>query len=307
MALLSTLQDLQSQLNALDKNKMQVETDKFYQELHTIWRSNKILPSDAIEQLHSQIKNLNAATNAAFNAFQTSLDKQIQDHMIQYNLQNEAWVKEIDRKSWEQWSEFIENTYGNSINQFNLFVGTRIKKYVNWQIAATFFHPDQVQRIEDFFGFYPIYTVEKYREAAAAAKTQSHSQNRKIRSYDTDHLTYFPKNAIGLTIVRNYFTHCSISTIEKELKWIDQTSIPGAVIGFNFNDCSRRDCIQMFEKQQRSFVLKEDIENLINELGYSVIHWEYLDQLHTTWVEIKKSGEFNSIKRGETLGYIITK
>lgn len=261
-----------------------------------------------IQTLESTALSKQEAVGSLHGYLESYIDRSIKDHYPAYYAQSDVWTQHIDMYDYTQWTEYCHSIYNTDADELIEFSSTRITNLSSWTMPALVFNVDNIQHLNEMFGFYPIYIVDKWREIVPNLEETYHqAQIRKVRVYDLDKIRDFPMRAMGMAMSRNHFTHCSRAQFITEIEWLVKAIVPGGHIVFNFNDCEHSKCAALFEKSIRSFMLGTDVREILNSLGLTITAWDYLEDSGTVWVEAKLPGQFKSKKRSEPLGIIQSK
>ena len=307
MPAMSELLKIREVLQDIDVSKHFEEDAKLTFALKKVTDSIGTAPKEMIDQL---IKTIHTKQHMTVNITQdlySRLDRDIKSLVGSYVKKSDEWCRTHGSYTDTEWLDFLDAIYQSEIS-FNTYVNSRVDAHSDWRKSAMIYHLDRPDRLEEFYSYYPIYVVDRWRENAKRIESKLHpAQSRKFRFYDTDSLNNFPKESIGFILARNHFSHCSKYRFKKDLTWAAAHLCVGGTLAFNFNNCEHSGSARLFEAEMRSFQLGKDVKSIIASLELEITRWEFLSNSSTTWVEIKRPGNFTSIKRTETLGKILEK
>ena len=135
---------------------------------------------------------------------------------------------------------------------------------------------------------------------------------RRLRTYtikeelDQDILRQLPDNQFALCFAYNYFNFRPFEILKKYLGEIYQKLTPGGVLIMTFNDCDRASAVKLVENFYCCYTPGYLVRELAISMGYD-IEYSWNDDGPTTWLELKKPGNRNSLKGGQTLAKILPK
>lgn len=304
---LSELLKIKEKLVGIDTDTHAVVDTAVLSGLNEIIGGIRGIPLSLTAELGDLVVKKEQIVNEIYDQLLSHLNRKISAWYPAYDQKSEEFHSAHDKLDASQWAEYHTLIYGNS-KELNDYVSARIQTHTTWQHAAMLYQFDDVSGLFDLFSFYPTYVVDKWKENIA--RIQEHitaEQYRKVRFYDQDILDRFPR-VMQLVVSRNHFTHTCHRVFKEEMDWITRQVLPGGLIAFNFNDCSRPKCAELFEQGFRSFMTLGHVSAYFEAKGWKITHVNHLDENRSTWVEVQRPGCVAlSLKRGETLGKIINK
>ena len=191
----------------------------------------------------------------------------------------------------------------------NILLRARLKGYTDWRIPGMIIRPAQESFIEDLVPMDPLYLVDQNLELlqpAVSAFTPEYQ--RRLRPYAVDDyqdehpLWKLPDNQFGLVFVWNYFQHKPLSVVRRYLTDIYKKLRPGGVCIFTYNECDREWGVQSAEQNYLCYTPGRLIKAHVISLGFEIVSTRHGP---VTWLEIKKSGEIESIRGGQTMAKIV--
>jgi hypothetical protein len=209
-------------------------------------------------------------------------------------------------------AEYILNLRKHTIPNPELFQA-RLSKYIDWHHSAMIIRPGIESFIDNMVALDPLYLVDLnygYLEPALA-KFNKQYQNR-LRKYivkeelDQDILVQIPNEQFALCFAYNYFNFRPFEILKKYLDEIYQKLTPGGVFVMTFNDCDRSSAVRLVENFYCCYTPGYLVRELAILIGYE-IEFLWHDDGPTTWLELKKPGNRNSLKGGQTLAKILPK
>jgi hypothetical protein len=109
-----------------------------------------------------------------------------------------------------------------------------------------------------------------------------------------------------LCLAFNFFEFTSIEVLEQYLKNIFNKLRPGGILAMTFNDCDRAHCVALVEKNFCFYTPGQRVKATAKSIGYRQI-FSWTDMGNLTWLELRKPGELESIRGGQTLAKIVNK
>jgi len=189
-------------------------------------------------------------------------------------------------------------------------ISNRIKGYVDWKYPGLIIRPGVESFVKDLVGLDPLYLVDYSKELLEPAyKLFPEEYQRRLRMYYQDPtsdrvLDFLPSNQFGLCLAFNFFEFTPLEVIEQYLKSIFKKLRPGGLLAMTFNDCDRAHCVALVEKNFCFYTPGRRVKEIARSIGYRQM-FEWTDAGNLTWLELRKPGELNSIRGGQTLAKII--
>jgi hypothetical protein len=103
-----------------------------------------------------------------------------------------------------------------------------------------------------------------------------------------------------------FFNFRPFEVLKKYLTEIYQKLRPGGMFVLTFNDCDRDKGVMLVEQHFCCYTPGYLIRELAQSLGYEIL-FSWTDQGPTTWLELRKPGEFESLRGGQSLAKILPK
>ena len=191
-------------------------------------------------------------------------------------------------------------------------ISNRIKSYVDWKYSGLIIRPGVESFINDLVGLDPLYLVDYSKELLdPACSTFPEEYQRRLRVYEQDPcstnvLGTLPDNQFGLCLAFNFFEFTPLEVVEQYLKNIFNKLRPGGVLAMTFNDCDRAHCVALVEKYFCFYTPGRRVKSIAKSIGYRQI-FSWTDMGNLTWLELRKPGELESIRGGQTLAKIVNK
>jgi hypothetical protein len=126
-----------------------------------------------------------------------------------------------------------------------------------------------------------------------------------INDYEhSDALSELPINQFGLIFAYNYFNYKPIKVLKWYLDSMWQQLRPGGVAVFTFNDCDFAQGVLLSEQNFMCYTPGTEVVSHASSIGFEILD-RHRGQGDLAWLEIKKPGEIESIRGGQTLAKIV--
>jgi hypothetical protein len=130
---------------------------------------------------------------------------------------------------------------------------------------------------------------------------------QRLRRY-TD-LEVLPYNQFGFIFSWMLFNYKKYAEIQEYLKKLILFLRPGGRFLFSYNNCDLVESCTLAEDYSMSYVSKRHLLEFCRSLGYEIVYEYDLpnDDYHVkwiSWIEIKKPGVLNTVKRKQVMGAI---
>ena len=119
-------------------------------------------------------------------------------------------------------------------------------------------------------------------------------------------LDKIPNGQFGFCLVYNFFEFKQLEILKIYLGEIYQKLRQGGILAMTFIDCDRAHCVALAESGFACYTPGSLVRELIRSLGYEIV-FDWNDNGNLTWLELKKPGELDSIRGGQTLAKIVAK
>lgn len=190
---------------------------------------------------------------------------------------------------------------------------SRLKSYGDWRLPGMIIRPGRENFIEDMVPLDPLYVVDNNMELmhpAISGFTPEYQRRLRpytINDYSNDKILYqLPNNQFGVVFAYNYFNFRPIEIVEKFLHELYQKLRPGGVVIFTYNECDLAPGIGAVEHNWMCYTPGRRIRSIADSAGYEIVN-NYIGINDIAWFELKKPGEIESLRGGQTLAKIVPK
>jgi hypothetical protein len=115
-----------------------------------------------------------------------------------------------------------------------------------------------------------------------------------------------PDNQFGICVAFDFFNFKPFEIVKQYLIEIHEKLRPGGTLAMTFNDCDRAHCVALVEKNFCFYTPGTRVKATAKSIGYRQI-FSWTDTGNLTWLELRKPGELESIRGGQTLAKIVNK
>ena len=191
-------------------------------------------------------------------------------------------------------------------------ISNRIKSYVDWKYPGLIIRPGVETFISDLVALDPLYLVDYSTELLQPAlSTFPEEYQRRLRVYEqnpcsSNVLDALPDNQFGMCLAFNFFEFTPLEVVEQYLRNIFNKLRPGGILAMTFNDCDRAHCVALVEKNFCFYTPGNRVKAIAKSIGYRQM-FSWTDMGNLTWLELRKPGELESIRGGQTLAKIVNK
>jgi len=253
--------------------------------------------------------------NNSLAKFQDSYDQLRQGLQDQISEAERPWIQEgynlYDKGEANFADDILRIRQSNSIDSTPF--RTKLTQYADWKYSAMIIRPGLDSFIENMVVYDPLYLVDLSHDFLRPAldKFNQQYQNR-LRPYvvnedlDAEILKQLPNNQFALCLAFNYFNFRPFEIIKKYLEEVYQKLKPGGTFVFTFNDCDRRSAVELVEKHYCCYTPGHLVRELVTTVGYEIVY-SWNDDGPTTWIEVRKPGQLDSLKGGQALAKILPK
>ena len=270
------------------------------------------------DELVSQLSDDQAHIAQAIQKYEQTLDKFKQEFRDLITEAEKPWFVESYRfYDQEMGNETVDDVRDRTLK--NLPEGTknfylaRISKYNSWKHTAMIIRPGFETYINEMVGCDPLYVIDTRHDLIDVALQQHNELYRqRLRPYvisereDSEILAKLPNNQFGFVFVYNFFNFRPFEIIRRYLQEIYAKLHAGGVLIMTFNDCDRDKAVMLVEQNFSCYTPGYLVRDLAQSIGFEVIlSWH--DDGPSSWLELRKPGEFESLRGGQALAKILPK
>lgn len=249
----------------------------------------------------------------AFTNFQQQIHYNI-NHITKLIEHNEKYWLTESYKTYDTLAGWQHDAIMNMLRPIStpeIELRSRIQMYADWRYPAMIIRPGIENFIDDMVSYDPLYVVDvNYDLIGKSVNRFNRLYQTRLRPIIIDEdlsqeiLQKIPNNQFGMCLVYNFFNHRTIEHVKKYLEEIYQKLRPGGILIMTFNDCDRVPGVVMVEDKLACYTPGTLITQMAKNIGYNQFYtWN--QGLALTYLELKKPGELNSLRGGQTLAQIV--
>lgn len=265
---------------------------------------------DDIIKTHNELINNIAKFSAQVESLKKELRLEIRQHEQEYLVDSLHVYRE----------EMIYDTVDVILNrrmriddEDDLILRTRLKNLTDWRIPGMIIRPGVETYIEDMVPLDPLYVVDHDQELMRPAISKfTPEYQRRLREYVIDDwadgpiLDKLPNNQFGTIFAYHYFNHKPMPIICKFLTEFYQKLRPGGTVLMTYNNCDLAHGVIRAEHRWMLYTPRKLIEQHAIETGFELIT-AYNGKGDVSWLELRKPGDINSLRGGQTLAKVLAK
>jgi len=310
---LSDLVNYQAQLNAMSSVAINRSSDIEIQKITHLVETQTI----QIAEFSKKLQENQTSIHQTFEIFEHSLNELKSELKQLIETTEKPWFAEsyrlYEQEMIYETAEYILNRRPEITDETENFYRTRIVRYNSWQHPAMIIRPGRETYINELLASDPLYLVDESHDLLLPAMSQFNEQyQQRLRPYTINErnsdeiLVKLPNGQFGLVFAYNFFNFRPFEIIRKYLSEIFKKLKPGGFLIMTFNDCDRAKGVILVEQHFCCYTPGYLVRELAQNIGYEIV-FSWTDQGPGTWLELRKPGNFKSLRGGQALAKIIPK
>jgi SAM-dependent methyltransferase len=270
-----------------------------------------------LAEFAAHLQQRRAAVDQSFDAFEQELQALKLELKNLIDATEPPWFVEsyrlYEQEMIHETAEYILNRRPEIAPETEQFYRTRIVRYNNWKHPAMIIRPGREIYINDLVASDPLYLVDESHDLLTPAMSQFNEQYQgRLRPYTINErngqeiLGKLPDGQFGLVFAYNFFNFRPFEVIKQYLAEIYQKLRPGGFLVMTFNDCDRAKAVMLVEQHFCCYTPGYLLRELAQTIGYEIV-FSWTDEGPATWLELRRPGEFSSLRGGQALAKIIPK
>ena len=308
------LSEIVDYLNVLDSLHVPDKCNEALGQLAAVFHTVKhqqpsLNPYDAV--LDTQFNELSTGVNKFGNTVEqlkSSLKKRI------FDLEPEMF-RESERVFYHEMpfetNEYILNRRLRLDNQSLVELQGRIKILTDWRLPGMMLRPGLETFIEEMVPMDPLYLVDTHQDLLTPSMQKfTIEYQKRLRPYVIDDrqagpiMTQLPDNQFGFVFAFNFFNFRPLTLVQRYLTELHSKLRPGGVLIMTYNNCDRSHGVGLAERNWMLYTPKRLILEHAYTLGFELMT-DRDGQGDVSWLELKRSGDIDSLRGGQTLAKII--
>jgi len=310
---LSQLVNYRCELDRMSTQSLSRDVDINVEKITHLVDNQDIQISEFSKRLHEKKQNI----QLSFAEFEQDLNQLKKELSQLIETTEKPWFVEsyrlYEQEMIYETSEYILGRRAIISAETEQFYRTRIVRYNSWKHPAMIIRPGCETYISELVASDPLYLVDESHELLEPAMTLFNEQyQNRLRPYTINErngeeiLGKLPNGQFGFVFAYNFFNFRPFEVIRKYLTEIYTKLRPGGILAMTFNDCDRDKGVMLVEQHFCCYTPGYLVRELAQSLGYEVI-FSWTDHGPSTWLELQKPGEFESLRGGQALAKIIPK
>lgn len=311
---LSELVNYYNQLKAVSVIPVFTSVNHELDKINFLLKNQTIQLTELVTQLHSKEQIL----TQSFEQYEQALT-QIKTEVKQLIAEAEKpWFAEsyrlYDEEMQNETVADIQNRTTTSLSEDTKnFYLARISKYNSWKHSAMNIRPGFEPYLGDMVGCDPLYVVDVKHELLTPAITQyNDNYQQRLRPYvvsereDKEILHELPDAQFGFIFAYNFFNFRPFEVIRRYFQEMYKKLQPGGVLVLTFNDCDQDKAVMLVEQHFCCYTPGYLVLDLAKSIGFEpILVWN--NGGPSTWLELRKPGDFVSLRGGQSLAKIMPK
>lgn len=308
------LSELVGYLNLLESNELapnyQVAVRRFREISHVV-ENHAVQIDDYSSAFTEKVNDIAAEfqqAQIALDNLKTNVRKQIAElEHAQYQASQQLYEQEMCFET----NEYILNRRLSIDTDSQLLLTGRLLQYTDWRLPGLIMRPGREKFIENLVPLDPLYLVDQHEDLLQPAicgftpEYQRRLRPYVINDYEyTDALWQLPVNQYGLIFAYNYFNYKPMKVVRQYLDSMLTKLRPGGIAIFTFNDCDWAHGVALAEKSFMCYTPGREIQAYCNQIGFETLSINR-GQGDIAWMEIRRPGEIESIRGGQSLAKIV--
>jgi SAM-dependent methyltransferase len=198
---------------------------------------------------------------------------------------------------------------GMDVGTFEI-IKQRLQLYANWQSPGMVLRPAH-EHVTNLVACDPMYFVDTSTEMLDLTQPWfTPAYQNRLRRYvideyrDQPFFENLPKQCFGLIYSFHFLNYRPWTVLQRYLKECFDLLRPGGIMFFTYNNCDIANRVVMVEHYSGCYTPGRLIKNYVAQLGYETLH-TFDDASGTSWMELRRPGNYTSIRGGQTLAAIL--
>jgi SAM-dependent methyltransferase len=262
---------------------------------------------EQLKQAHGQILQAIEQFEQQFTQLKQSVQDQIEQCEPEY-FQNSLDL--YNRGYRNESPEHIRNRYIGLDPVTSVIIQQRLRLYTSWQHPGMVIRPSHARYIEDLVACDPMYFVDTNEQLLEITESWfTPEYQRRLCRYVIEEYSEqpafinLPAGQFGLIYAFHFFNYRPWPVLQQYLRECFDLLRPGGILAFTYNNCDIAGRVGKVEHFSSSYTPGRLVREYALELGYETV-FDLDDDSDTSWLELRKPGEYSSIRGGQTLAAI---
>ncbi len=308
------LSEIVAYLNLLDTLDVRIESADAVRQLQAV---SHVIENHQIQiKSHSRdLKDSIDSINHYIDKFSQSLD-QLKQHLRQQIAEQESNYLHDSFRVFEHEMVFENNDY--ILNRrlkidddSNIALKTKIRNLSDWRLPGLIFRPGLESYVEDMVPLDPLYLVDQHEDLLKpCVRKFTPEYQRRLRQYVVNDrqpgtiLHQLPDNQFGFVLAYNYFNFKPVEILNRYISELAAKLRPGGTMLMTYNNCDRAHGVALAERAWMMYQPRRLVQAHVEKTGLEVVE-AYDGPGDLSWLEIRKPGNIETIRGGQTLAKIV--
>lgn len=208
-------------------------------------------------------------------------------------------------------NEYILNRRLRLDDQSLLKLQGRIKILTDWRLPGMLLRPGLETFVEQMVPMDPLYLVDTHQDLLNPSIQKFTAEyQRRLRPYvindrqSGEIMNKLPNNQFGFVLAFNFFNFRPLELVQRYLTELHAKLRPGGTLIMTYNNCDRAHGVGLAERNWMLYTPKRLILEHTAGLGFELVT-SHDGQGDVSWLELRRSGDIDSLRGGQTLAKII--
>jgi SAM-dependent methyltransferase len=308
------LSDIVSYKNLLDTLSSRPAAIEFLKETQNMIHIAEVgavqIPAviNQLQQAHEKVSQAVEQVEQQFSQLKQSVQDRIEQHEPEY-FQNSLELYNTGYRNDS--AEHIRNRVISVKPETAEIIQQRLRLYSSCRHPGMIIRPAHALFVEDLVACDPMYFVDTRESLLELTESWFTPQYQaRLRRYVVDEyndqplFANFPANQFGLIYSFHFFEYRAWPALQKYLQECFDLLRPGGVLAFTYNNCDLARRVGMVEHYSGCYTPGRLVRKYVSELGYETV-FDFDDDTNTSWMELRRPGNYTSIRGGQTLAAIL--
>jgi SAM-dependent methyltransferase len=262
---------------------------------------------DQLDRAHEQVSKAIEQFEQQFAQLKLSVQNLIEQHEPEYfsnsmDLYNTGYRNESP--------EHIRNRHIGLDPVTSVVIQQRLRLYTSWQHPGMVIRPAHARYLEELVACDPMYFVDTNAQLLELTESWfTPEYQRRLCRYVIEEYREqpafidLPAGQFGLIYAFHFFNYRPWPVLQQYLRECFDLLRPGGILAFTYNNCDIAGRVGKVEHYSGSYTPGRLVRKYVQDLGYETV-FDLDDDSDTSWLELRKPGEYSSIRGGQTLAAI---
>jgi hypothetical protein len=308
------LSEIVDYLNLLETLDIRVDNDESIRRFHAVSHVVENHPVQ-IKNYTREIKNNIDSINHCIGKFSESLGHLKQELQEQIAQQEPSYLHEsfriFEHEMVFENNDYILNRRLKIDDESNILLKTKLRNLSDWRLPGMIIRPGKEDFIEDLVPLDPLYLVDQHQDLLLpSVRKFTPEYQRRLREYVVDDrqpgpiLGKLPDNQFGFVFAYNFFNFKPMEILNRYITELAAKLRPGGTLLMTYNNCDRAQGVGLAERAWMMYQPKRLVVAHVERSGLELVN-AHDGMGDLSWLEIRKPGNIETIRGGQTLAKIV--